>query len=306
MQALVNRPRKLSNKLSEFFPELFAADNFDTGLLKVDARPTLSLDTKSPATLFHGDCLKIMADLPDECVNMVMADLPYGTTSCSWDTVLPFSEIWDQLLRITTPRATLVFTAHQPFTSQLVMSNPNMFHHECIWEKPRGTCPFHAKYMPMKNHENILIFNKGPIIYNPIITHNGKPYRRAPAKDGIIKYSEASNICRNKIAQENDGSRYPTSVIPKSAYANRSTIKQFPFPKVNGLHPTQKPIELMQYLISTYSNSGDTVLDPTMGSGSTGVAAILSGRKFVGIEQIQSYFELSTARINEAMGHLTA
>ena len=235
---------------------------------------------KSEATqLFLGDCLDILPSLPASSVDLVAVDLPYGTTACDWDSIIPLDRMWAELSRICKPDAAMVFTAQQPFTWRLCASNPKMFKYELIWEKPNGTNPFQAQIMPMKKHENILVFyNKKPT-YNPQM-RRGKPYKwnskRSGGSAGGIKQSKETPI-------DNKGTRYPGSVL---------RFKQ----ERNG-HPTQKPVKLMSWIIKTYSKSGDLVLDFTMGSGTTGVAALKNKRRFIGVETDEQYFTMAQKRI---------
>lgn len=229
--------------------------------------------------LFQADCFSVLPTLADASVDLVLTDLPYGTTACKWDSVLPLEQLWAELLRVTKKNSALVFTAQQPFTWALCASNPKDFKHELIWEKPNGTNPFQAKKMPMKKHENILVFSRGNHTYNPQM-EKGKPYRwnsvRSGGDAGGIKQSKETPI-------DNQGTRYPGSVLR--------------FGQERGLHPTQKPVALMEWLIATYSNPGELVLDVTMGSGTTGVAAANAGRRFCGIELDPVFFGRAQERV---------
>lgn len=236
-----------------------------------------------------------MAKLPDQSIDLVLTDLPYGMTACKWDTPIPFEPMWAQLKRIVKRDAAIIFTASQPFTSALVMSNPNMFRHEWIYRK-RGASNFaQAKYAPMKEHESVLVFGIGRPRYYPI-----KEQRRGSgAERAKYPYSDASrhasgefvgNI-RGEYDRENDAGndelRYPSSV---QEFNNRAVGDR-------GLHPTQKPVALMRYLIKTYTLPGDTVLDFAMGSGTTGVACLEFGRAFIGIELDKNYFHVAENRL---------
>ena len=229
--------------------------------------------------LLNGDCLVELKKLPNSSINMVLCDLPYGTTACKWDSVIQLDLLWNELRRVCKKNSAMVFTAQQPFTWALCASNPKEFRYELIWEKPNGTNPFAAKFMPMKKHENILVFYKSQPTYNPQM-EKGKPYVWESKRSG----GEAGGITgeqNNKII--NMGVRYPSSVLK---------IKQ-----ERGLHPTQKPVELMKYLIKTFSNNNDIILDCTMGSGTTGVAALETERRFIGIELDNKYFTLAKYRL---------
>ena len=237
-------------------------------------------DTK----LYLGDCLEIMKSIPDGSVDMVLTDPPYGTTACKWDSIIPFELMWEQLKRVTKKNGAIVMTASQPFTSALVMSNPKMFKYDWTWRKPKGTGHLNAKKMPMKDKEDILVFYAAPCTYNPQFT-SGTPYKNKagdPTKSTSMtdSYGKYTNF-RN----DNEGKRYPKQVI------------DFPVVERGTQHPTQKPVELMEYLIKTYTNEGETVLDFTMGSGTTGVACKNLDRDFIGIELDEEYFKIAEERI---------
>jgi len=237
--------------------------------------------------LRNGDCLELMRDIPDGSVDMVLTDPPYGTTQCKWDSVIPFEPMWEQLKRITKKNGAIVMTASQPFTSALVMSNVKMFKYEWAWRKPKGTGHLNAKKMPMRDKEDILVFYYKPCTYNPQFT-TGTPYKNKagdPSKDTSMtdSYGGYTNY-RN----DNEGKRYPKQVL------------EFPVVERGTVHPTQKPVALMEYLIKTYTHEGETVLDFTMGSGTTGVACVNTGRSFIGIELDETYFNIAKDRINAA------
>lgn len=321
-------------------------------------------------TLMPGDCLELMPWIADGSVDMVLCDLPYGTTACAWDSVIPFDKLWAEYRRIGTDNCAFVLTASQPFTSALVMSNPDMFRYSWVWEKEQGVNFLSAKKNPMKVHEDVLVFYldeseaKGRsekfnelrqyfieerlrlgltsrgiknLLGNDMGSHyftNGVQwtlpthanYSKLQASGGFNrdwttmkrKFDELAEDCRipyfpqmtegtpyisgsgssgevtnsvSKIRTTNEGTRYPRSVQK--------------FKRETGLHPTQKPVALMEYLIRTYTNPGDTVLDNTMGSGTTGVAAVNTGRHFIGIERDPEYFDIASARIDRALAELT-
>jgi len=204
-----------------------------------------------------------------------------STTACKWDTVIPFEPLWEQYKRLIKPRGAVVLFGSQPFTSALVMSNVEWFRCEWIWHKSNGGGFLNANRYPLKRHENVTIFADGLPTYNPQFTE-GEPYRctRAAAGETTFDQSVAGWLT------ENDGKRYPITVL---YFANET-----------GLHPTQKPVALLEYLIRTYTNEGETVLDNVMGSGSTGVACVNTGRSFVGIEMDAGYFEIAQRRIEAA------
>ena len=236
-------------------------------------------------TLVNADCLEAMKYIADKSIDMVLCDLPYGqlgTTACKWDNVIPFEPLWEQYKRVIKDNGAIVLTASQPFTSALVMSNPSWFRYEWIWGKNLATGHLNAKKMPLKEHENIIVFyNKLPT-YNPQFT-KGEPYIKKSSSDG--------SIYRKGIGghtTENSGNRYPKSIITMTNASRK-----------NKLHPTQKPVALLEYLIKTYTNEGETVLDNCMGSGSTGVACVNLNRSFIGIEMDDKYFEIASKRIND-------
>lgn len=230
-----------------------------------------------------GDCLKLMPKLEDESIDLILADLPYGTTRNKWDAVIPFDEMWKEYERIIKPNGAIVLTAAQPFTSALVMSNPKLFKYEWIWSKTVGSGQLNAHKQPLRTHESILVFYKSPPIYNPQLTE-GTPYhqKRKASYEGPGYNSQRPNETKN------DGFRLPKSVLP---IAN---------PRIKGGHPTQKPVELMEYLIKTYTNEGDVVLDNVVGSGTTAVAAINTDRQFIVFEMDKKYYDVSKNRIKQA------
>ena len=230
--------------------------------------------------LIHGDCLEVMKSIPDGSVDMILCDLPYGTTACKWDTIIPFDALWHEYERVIKDRGALVFTASQPFTSALVMSNPRLFRYEWIWEKDKPSNFATAKIQPMKYHESVLVFYKSKPKYNPIKTL-GKPNKSVGK--GIRKGDDEHKKGEKVFYKNNDGMKYPRSVLKM----NREV----------GLHPTQKPVALMEYFIKTYTDEGDVVMDNCMGSGTTGVACMNTGRRFIGIEKDDGYFEVAKKRI---------
>lgn len=234
--------------------------------------------------LYCGNCLEILPTLPDQSVDMVLVDLPYGTTACKWDSIIPLDKLWEQYNRICKEDGAMVFTAAQPFTTILAASNIDNFRYEWIWEKPQGTNPMNAKVMPLKAHENILVFYRKKPVYNPQMWYS-TPYSGFSSETS--KIGEVYGKAKSKHRNNPEGSRYPKTVLK--------------FKQEKGLHPTQKPVELMEYLIKTYTNESDTVLDNTMGSGSTGVAAVSCSRNFIGIEMDREYYQVAEKRINDTV-----
>lgn len=233
--------------------------------------------------LHCGNCLEIMPSIADKSVDMVLCDMPYGLTACAWDVSIPFEPMWEQLERIVKDTGLIVLTASQPFTSKLVMSNLKMFKYECIWEKHQGTNPMSAKIAPLKAHENILVFSKGRTTYNPQMG-TGKPYSsfKSTRKQSVL-YSNGISIHRDN----KEGSRYPKTVVRYTKDKGKRT------------HPTQKPVALFEYLIRTYTNEGDLVLDMCAGSFTTAIVADNSKRNWICIEKEAKYCEIGRKRIEE-------
>ena len=228
--------------------------------------------------LFEGDCLEVMKQIPDASVDMVLCDLPYGTTECKWDAIIPFDLLWLAYLRVAKETAAIVLTASQPFTSALIMSNPLLFKTSWIWVKTNCTGFANAKKQPLRSYEDIVVFYRRQPTYNPQgIIKMGAPRVRTKETGEIMGRTGF------KDGYQQEYTNYPKNVLS--------------FPSERGFHPTQKPVALMEYLISTYTNAGDTVLDNCMGSGSTGVACVKSGRNFIGIEQDPKYFQISQKRV---------
>lgn len=232
--------------------------------------------------LYNGDCLEIMKDIPDKSIDMILCDLPYGTTKNKWDSIIDLDKLWNQYKRIIKDNGAIVLFSQMPFTIELAKSNIQDLKYEWIWEKEQGTGHLNAKKMPMKIHENILVFYKKLPTYNPQWEY-GKPY--------IATYStHSSNYGKQKdnVTTVSDGRRYPKDIIKiKKAKSDKH------------LHPTQKPVELLEYLIKTYTNENETVLDNCMGSGSTGVACKNTNRNFIGIELDEKYFNIAKERIEQ-------
>jgi site-specific DNA-methyltransferase (adenine-specific) len=245
--------------------------------------------------LINSSCFDAFTQLADKSVDMVCVDPPYGTTTIEWDKVLDFKLIWAELARICKPSANIIIFGSQPFTSLVITSNISWFRHELVWNKNKCGSPGLSKYRPQKVHENIMIFSKETGgTYNPIM-ETGNPYKRE-AKDKEKGYGTGvnthgygfANNDKPYLGSENLGTRFPKSIL----HASRNFSAQ------QTVHPTQKPTNILNWLIMTYSNPGDTVLDFTMGSGGCGVSAKLTGRNFVGIEQDTKYFQMATTRIN--------
>lgn len=246
------------------------------------ARVAKKATFKPHVHLAQGDCLAKLAALPDGSVDLVLTDLPYGTTQCGWDTPIDLDVMWRELYRVGKADCVFVFTAQDPFTTALSASNLGHKRHSLVWEKSNGTCPWQAKLGPLKAHEDILVFCRGRARYNPQMVA-GTPYT---APGGNYSGGQAAGIHGARKGGKNAGTRYPRSV-------------QF-FAWERGWHPTQKPVALMSWLVRTYSNPGQTVLDLTMGSGTTGIAAVREGRNFIGFELVGSYMAIANRRIQAA------
>jgi site-specific DNA-methyltransferase (adenine-specific) len=239
----------------------------------------------------HGDCLEIMPTLADKSIDMILCDLPYGTTACKWDTIIPFEPLWKQYKRLIKDNGAIVLTASQPFTSALVMSNPDMFKYEIIWEKNKPSGIATANKMPMKNHENICVFYKSQPIFNAIKSETKSISSLNNALKGYTNQNKSlSNITGLKgVPVKWSKMINPRTVLRFNVVGNRDK---------NRVHPTQKPVALFEYLIRTYTNEGDTVLDNCAGSGTTGIAALHTKRNAILIEKDEQYFNAAKERFD--------
>ena len=237
----------------------------------------------------HGDCLELMKSIPDKSVDMVLCDPPYGTTACKWDVIIPFESMWIELKRITKDNGAICLFGSEPFSSHLRLSNLKMFKYDWIWKKSICTGFLNAKKMPMGNFELVSIFYSKPPRYFPQMT-KGLPYRDIGRKNKEVFTPKAHTLGAGiKLTDQiNNGTRFPTRIIDISNPNNKN------------VHPTQKPVALLEYLIKTYTLENETVLDFTMGSGSTGVACVNLNRKFIGIEKDDKYFKIAQDRIEDA------
>lgn len=231
-------------------------------------------------TFVLGDCLEVMKTIPDNYFDMILCDLPYGTTACKWDSIIPFDELWVQYNRICKIDGAIVLTASQPFTTKLIASNFENFKYLLIWDKIIPSGMTFAKYQPMRQHEDIAIFGNGKIKYNPQMILRDKPI-----KAGGMSKGEASSSVGFKSLKKTYEYKNPTSIL------------RFQKVRKGSLHPTQKPVELFEYLIKTYSNEGDVVLDNCAGSGTTAIACENTNRKWVCIEKEEKYANLAVERI---------
>lgn len=240
--------------------------------------------------LMQGDCIKLMKDIPDGSIDMILCDLPYGTTACKWDSVIPFEPLWEQYNRLIKPKGAIVLFGAQPFTSRLVCSNIDMFKYQWVWNKGVGVNFMHVKRQPLKTVEDVLVFSKRTHNYYPIKVKRDKPIKKSNNNVGEASGYSVNTSSSKYIGRVYDDA-YPTVILDFSSRAAGS----------RGLHPTQKPVALMEYLICTYTNEGEMVLDNCMGSGTTGVACVNTNRKFIGMEMDEKYFEIAKNRIEGAM-----
>ena len=237
--------------------------------------------------LRQGDCLEVMKEIPSGSIDAIITDPPYGTTACKWDSVIDFDLMWEQLNRIIKPNGAMVLFGAEPFSSALRMSNVRNYKYDWVWEKTQATGHLNAKRQPLRSNELISVFYKKQCTYNPQKTQGHKPMNSGVRKLSVQNKTEVYGRATKELPFGGNTDRYPrTNIVFKSD-------KQKSY-----LHPTQKPVALMEYLIKTYTNENETVLDFTMGSGSTGVAAKNLNRNFIGIENDDNYFEIAKDRIN--------
>ena len=232
--------------------------------------------------LWLGDCLELMKKIPDKSIDMILCDLPYGTTRNKWDVLIPFDSLWDQYKRVIKEHGVIALFCDGMFTSNLLQSNKKMWRYNLVWDKQRGCDFLNANVKPLKSHEDIAIF-----------------YKKKPTFNKQFWYSTAYKPIKNGTLSDNYGDR--RTAYSESKHGERNPLTIISFPKDgNKVHPTQKPVVLLEYLIKTYTNDGETVLDNCMGSGSTGVACVNTGRKFIGFELNEKYFNIAKERIMEA------
>ncbi len=232
------------------------------------------------AQVFLGDCLELYKNIEQKSIDLILTDLPYGTTACKWDTIIPFDKLWEMVNYLLKPNGAFITTASQPFTSALVMSNPKMYKYDWIWNKRKATGHQLVKKQPLRLKEDILVFYSNQPTYNPQMTE-GKPYKSKPRKNNIDGVYGIVGEHRNN----NNGVRYPKNII------------EFSFVH-KPIHPTEKPIALFEYLLKTYSDEKMAIFDPCMGSGTTGAACKNLNRNFIGIEKDEAYFKIAEQRIN--------
>ena len=229
--------------------------------------------------LLQGDCLELMKNISDKSIDLILCDLPYGTTANKWDTVIPFDELWKQYNRIIKDNGAIVLFGNEPFSSQLRLSNLKNYKYDWVWDKKRGSNFATVKIRPFNSFENIMVFYKKQPTYNPQMWKS-TPYT---CKQGYVGVAKQTGLYRDDVITVNNGDRYPLTILS--------------FSKETGLHPTQKPVALLEYLIKTYTNEGDIVLDNCMGSGSTGVACKNTNREFIGMELDEKYYKIACERL---------
>ena len=235
--------------------------------------------------IYNEDCLEGMRRIPDKSVDMILCDLPYATSACKWDTIIPFEPLWEQYERVIKDGGAIILTASQPFTTKLISSNFDWFKYELIWNKVLPTGFAIAKIQPMKQHENVLVFGKGKVTYNPQMTPREKPrtYNRTHKN-----YEGSENLQKHDGKARTLTHYYPRSLLEFSNANNKSKV-----------HPTQKPVPLFEYLIRTYTNENETILDNCMGSGTTAIACLNTNRNFIGFELDETYHTVANERITK-------
>jgi site-specific DNA-methyltransferase (adenine-specific) len=250
----------------------------------------------SEIRLIHGDCLEKMKEIPDGSVDMVLADPPYGVTACKWDSVIPIAPMWEQLNRVIKPTGAIALFGSEPFSSALRMSNIKNYKYDWVWVKSKPNGWQHSKNKPMSKHEIVSVFSLAPMGHKSLLGDRRMEYNPQGVADSIVKkvtataHSESMGARPNQVGKEYvSQTGFPSSVLEYGNIVGKSAI-----------HPTQKPVDLLEYLIKTYTNEGETVLDFTMGSGSTGVACVNTNRNFIGIELDEKYFNIAKDRIEEA------
>ena len=232
---------------------------------------------------YMGDCLKIMPSLPDKSIDMVLCDLPYGTSACHWDTVIPFPPLWEQYKRLIKDNGAIVLFGKNPFTAKLILSNENLYRYELIWEKTRAGNNMQVCKQPRAIHENILVFYKNQPTYNELKFKVDEKYidKRESINNSFYNTEHYQGVMKRKA---DDGLRHPQSILPFNSVWQK------------GMHPTQKPVDLFRYLIKTYTNEGETVLDNCMGSGTTLIACAIEKRNCIGIEKEEKYYKIAVDR----------
>lgn len=258
-------------------------------MLNLPQNPKWDIARVSHSTLVNADCFDVFPFIEDKSIDAIICDLPYGTTACKWDTILPLYELWGEYKRVLKPKGIIILFGTQPFTTTLISSNIKQFRYELIWDKIRSATGLNAKRMPLKTHENILVFYDKQPTYNPQMTKD-KPFDKTKYNGQM----ELPNVTGGgvKISKKNEGTRFPISIHRYSQNWRRQ----------DQLHPTQKPVELLEYLVKTYTNENDMVLDNTMGSGTTNLACLKLNRKSIGIEKEKQYYDVAVRRLSSYCG----
>lgn len=247
--------------------------------------------------MIHGDCLEVMPKIPDKSVDMILCDLPYGTTACKWDTIIPFEPLWEQYKRVINDNGAIVLTASQPFASSLIMSNPKWFKYEWIWEKHKPSNFALAKKQPMKYHENILVFYKKQPVYNPQMIKRESNRIKQGQEVGYIGQSVNHGELNSLKTVSRSFNKYNADLKLPSTILKINAVQSNSKEKVN--HPTQKPVALFEYLIRTYTNEGETVLDNCAGSFTTSIACLNTNRNYICIEKEKQYCDIGRQRIEQ-------
>ncbi len=240
--------------------------------------------------IIQGDCLEVLQSIPDKSIDMILCDLPYGTTACKWDVVIPFAPLWTQYERIIKPKGAIVLTASQPFTSALIMSNPKLFKYCWVWDKAAAANFANANRQPLKVHEDVCVFGKGTINYFPIKTQGPKNHNWKQTTRREVEFMGSIAL---RTPGDQSGLKFPLSIQKFSNHSSKA-----------GLHPTQKPVALFEYLIKTYTHEGHTVLDNCAGSCTTAIAAINTNRNFICIEREEKYCQVGRQRVEEALAQI--
>lgn len=267
-------------------------------MIDIALKPHYCKTDVSRSTLFWADCFDVFPSIPDKSVDAIIADLPYGTTSCKWDSILPFDKLWMEYERIIKPNGAIVLTASQPFTSALVMSNPKLFKYQWVWVKTKKTGFTNGKNRPLSQHEDILVFSKANVA-------NGSKVMMKYNPQGLQPLGKVRKGDKNKSTGDTNGQKYYRPSQSKDyvqEFTNYPTTVLSVASEGKTMHPTQKPVELMEYIIRTYTDENDIVLDNTMGSGTTGLACLKTNRQFIGIEKEKQYYDVAVRRMSEYCG----
>lgn len=255
-------------------------------MTELNQMPACSKPLLQDSVVFHGDCLEIMRTIADKTVDFICCDLPYGSTKNSWDIIIPFNELWEQYKRIIKDGGAIALFGTGLFACKLALSNEKMYKHEIIWHKSKSGSSFTAKYRPVQKHENILIFGKGKVVYNPQLEKGEPYYRKRKANNGNKPNNHKLGVI-SESETTNDGFRYPSTI----------QFFQQKWRRQDQLHSTQKPVELIEWLIKSYTNAEGIVLDNCAGSGTTGIACINTNRNYILIEKEEKYFDIINERI---------